>query len=160
MVLLVLPYDVMAKQATEVIIEKSDRNEIEGVLVNVDVEMKSLVVEDSGGGVKIYTDEIDTIMVKKKGTVLRGLKNGALFGGVMGLGCGIVLSKNIEREDFGPPGIAIAMCVLSFAVLGALGGMAVGAAEKQYKEIRVKGKSPDDIKEILVELKKKALVQD
>jgi hypothetical protein len=147
MVLLILPGDVMAKRAAQLSIEKTDSEIIEGQLIHVDVKEKSLVIFSGSDGIRIYMDEVDTIRIKWKSSVAKGFLVGAGIGATLGL----VLTDPQETM------IPRKWVAASFGLIFGLLGMFDVAVKPKYKEIRVKGKSPGEVRKILKKLEKKAL---
>jgi len=160
-VLLILPGDLMARRTTQLTVEKTDQEIIEGLLLDVDMKQESLVIDVANIGIKIYMDEIDTIQVEQK---IRGryIGKGFLIGAGVGAGLGLIfgISAGGEAEEsLVHPVFVVLGSTFFFGLLGLVGGTlaALDAPKKGYKKIRVKGKSPDEIKKILKKLKKKAL---
>ena len=150
---LFLPVNLTAKPSAELLIKKNDQQLIKGKLINVDVEEKSLVLESqSNGGIKIYMNEIDTIMIKRKKSVSKGF----LLGTAIGLGLGLILYSDPHGEMMVSRGTVAAGCGLGLGLLGMLDA----AVKSKYKKIQVKDKSPGEIKKILQKLKKKAILKN
>lgn len=145
---LILPTNSIAKPTAEVLIKKNDQQLIKGKLINVDMEEKSLVLESrSNKGVKIYMNEIDTIIIKKKKSVSKGF----LLGTGIGVGLGLILYSDPDGEMMISRGTFAAGCGVCLGLLGMLNA----AVKSKYKKIQVKDKSPSEIKKIMEKLKKK-----
>jgi len=116
----------------------------------------------SDTGVEIDINEINKIRIKRKSKFGKGVLKGFLIGGGLGVTLALTSRDNSkgEREghynfNFDGSGIAT-LGALSLAAVGSVCGGIGGLLSGNYKNIQVKGKSPDDIKKIMKNLNKKA----
>jgi len=155
-VLLILPYDLNARSETQLSIEKTNQEILKGVLLNVDVEEKIIVVKTDNTAVKINMDEIIKIRYKQGSTFGKTTGRGFLivagFGASLGfIGCG--------RECTVPRGLAALVGAVIFGGIGFGFGILHSISNATYKTIQVKGITPSETKKILMKLKKKALLK-
>jgi hypothetical protein len=152
--LLIYPGNLAAKKrGAYLVVEKQDGQVIEGELLNVKQNSLLVMTSASGNGVTIDINEIIKIRMKKKLKFMKGVLKGFLIGG--GIGTLMALSqKNNDQGGFVVIGPGV--YVLTGMVLGTGAGGVVGLLSSNYKTIRVKGKSPSEIKKIIKKLKKKA----
>ena len=150
---LILQGDLMAGKAVNLTVEKSDHKIIKGKLLYVDVRERSLVLNVANIGIKIYMHDIDTIRIAKQKSPVRIFGKEFLVSVALGASLGYITGEDRESRGIG-------MIVFSsfFGLVGLVGGFfsAVSASKETCTEIRVKGKSPKEMKKILETLKKKA----
>jgi len=158
--LLIIPQDLAAKQRTEVTAYRSNEKTVVGTLLSVDVNAKSITLEKNGEGTKLYTDEIDLIKIHKKGVLGKSVGSGVAVGAILGLGGGVIINASLDNFEKPPAGAVIGVGVVTFAIIGSLVGLLVGGLKSTYTGIRLKGKSAEEITNILQNLKKKAVLSD
>lgn len=155
-VLLILPYDLNARSETQLSIEKINQEILDGVLLNVDVEDKIIVVKTDNTAVKINIAEIIKIRYKQRSTFGKTTGMGLLIGVGIGAGLGYI---GCGRECTVPRGLAALFGAAFFGGIGFVFGLLQSASNANYKTIQVKGRTPSEIKKILKKLKKKALIR-
>jgi hypothetical protein len=155
--LLIIPGDLMARSGAQLLIEKKDQQQLQGELLSVDVEELNLVLRIDGEGVKIYTDEIDSIRIKRNSTGWGAAGKGFLIGAGIGAGVGLIAYSDPDGEMLFTQGMFTLFLAGVFGILGAIHG---GVAGRYKKRIQVKGESQSEIKKILKRLKRKALVKN
>jgi len=153
--LLIYPGNLAAKKkGAHLMVEKQDGQVIEGELLSVKQNSLLVMTSASGNGVTIDINEIEKIMVKRKSKFGKGALKGAIIFGVAGYGLGGWYALAIDYE-----GSYKKYRIRSGLKGAALGALLIGALSeiaRDYKTIRVKGKSPSEIKKIMEKLKKKA----
>ncbi len=155
--LLIYPVNLAAeKKGIHLMVEKEDGQVIEGELLTV--KQDYLLVMTSATGVTIEVNEIDKIKtrVKRKSKVGRGAFKGFLAGGIIGVLVGGMWGSQLKSEGIGFGVGAAAGGVIFGGIYAFVGGVKGALSPKDYKTIRVKGKSPSQIKRIMKKLKKKA----
>lgn len=155
-VLLILPYHLNAGSETQLSIEKINQEILKGVLLKVDVEEKIIVVKTDNTAVKINMAEIIKIRYKQRSTFGKSTGMGFLIGVGIGAGLGYI---GCGQECTIPRGLAALFGAAFFGGIGLVFGMLQSASNANYKTIRVKGRTPSEIKKILKKLKKKALLK-
>jgi hypothetical protein len=132
----------------KLIIQKKDGRQVKGELIAVK-QNSLLLLDTEGKDESIDIADIGIIRIVKKS---KALKYGLLVGGGLGLIGGI---SQIGEEEHG----FIPTFIDGF-IFGALIGVIAGAVAGTDKTIQIEGKSEAEIKEVLVELRKKARVPD
>ena len=159
------------RRGANLIINKTDGNQVQGELIVV--KQNSLLLKDSQSGADVTVDikDVNIIKIVKKSKTLAwgsiGLVSGAVYGALFGY---------IEGDD--PPGyftwgpFPVRMDPLMTAkdkalgygfyigLSGAILGGIIGAIAGKDKIVQIEGKSDTEIKEILEDLRKKARVPD
>ena len=136
------------KPGAKLVIKKKDGQQVKGELIAVKQNLL-LLLDTEGKDESIDIADIRIIRIVKKS---KAVKYGLLVGGGLGLIGGI---SQIGEEVHG----FIPTFIDGF-IFGALIGVIAGAVAGTDKTIQIEGKSEAEIKEVLVELRKKARVPD
>jgi len=159
---LIVPQNIEAANSpTEIIVEKQDGTKIEGVLLNVDTQSQSLVVEKDGTGIRLNTTEINSLQYQRKNILGKSAGKGALIGGGLGIVGGVLInSHNNSSIGYSFGSSLVALMALGTAAIGSLIGVVASTTTSPYKTVQVRGESSKQIEKILKKLKKLALVND
>ena len=151
-VLFILPGELIAKGSARLVIKKTGEETLEGTLLSVDTEEKSLVLRIDNTGVKIPMDEIDTLWIHRA-SGRRNVGKSILVGAALGAGVGYVTYS--KKSDY-PRRYLVTFYAVVFGFLGLIEGLSSRRSRGKSKRIQVKGSSPAEIKKILKKLKKSA----
>ena len=128
------------------------------VLADVDLEERSLVVENEGTGIKCYIPDIELIRYKRGINGKKAADKGFLIGGGIGIIAGLGANSRSVRTigySFGIWGVAIT--ALLAGGLGALIGRISGSGP-HYKDFLIRYASPAQIEKHLKKFKSLALL--
>jgi len=135
------------RHGAELVIQKQDGQQVSGELIAVKENSLLLLESETGADISIDIDEIIVITVVKESKVGAGL----LAGGVVGATVGFVLIN----QDYWLPVTKSGLFYLSVAV-GVLGGILTGAGMGRDYAYKIEGKKPEELKNILKELRSEA----
>jgi hypothetical protein len=143
------------KHGAELIVVKKDGGKAEGELIAVKENVLLLKLSYSSYDVSIDIDDVNVIKIMKESKALLGAGLGFLSGAGVGAIFGLVIGP---RDLFWGP----QQSALLGGAIGGLAGVIVGGYIGAGKEprIRIEGRSPKEIKEILEKLRKKARIPD
>jgi hypothetical protein len=142
------------RRGANLVIQKTDGQQINGELIAVKENSLLIKEHDSGADGTAIVGEIKIITIVKKSK--RG--KGALYGfGLGAIGGGLAGGLLVEPEESTRVNNAL-FGVIWIGALGALTGLIVGGFLGKDKTIQIEGKSEAEIKEVLEELRKKARV--
>jgi hypothetical protein len=156
--LVVLSSNLFAKekQGTNLIIQKSNAQQVRGELIAVKQNSLLLLERESGADVSVDLREIKFIKIKKK----LGVLPGAGLGLIIGLGVGHVVGSSMEPKR----------SIINYAAYGRLIGASIGFISGLLigglvfpggsETIRIGGKSETEIQETLEKLRSKARVKN
>lgn len=148
------------RRGAELVIQKKDAHQVKGELIAV--KQNSLLIKqpESGADVSVGIPDIRIITIVKESKVLGGIVGGLLLGGVIGGVAGYAPSD--KEAAFGPSEAAYyaVLGIAIGAVAGALIGWMFSAEAGEDKTIEFEGKSEDEIKKVLNNLRKNARVSD
>jgi len=144
------------RRGADLVILKTDSNQVQGELIAVKENSLLLKEHDSGADVTAVFGEIRSIKIVKKSKsgkgALYGFGIGAIGGSLYGLS--IEPTEKVTRFQHALTG------VIFIGAMGALAGLIVGGFLGMDKTIQIEGKSDAEIKRTLEELRKKARVPD
>jgi hypothetical protein len=145
------------RRGADLVIYKTNGNQIQGELIAVKQNSLLLKEHDSGADVTAVISEIKTITIVKKSKALMFGGTGLFIGGV----CGALFASAAigETEDITAEGWA-AIFGISFGISAATLGGIIGGIMGIDKTIQIEGKSDSEVKQTLAELRKKARVPD
>jgi len=142
------------RRGADLVIQKSDGQQIKGELIAVKESSLLLLEHDSGADATCVVGEIKTTTIVKKSK--RG--KGALYGfGLGAIGGGLAGGLLVEPEESTRVNNAL-FGVIFLGAIGALTGLIVGGFLGKDKTIQIEGKSEAEIKRILDDLRKKARI--
>ena len=171
---LLLSGNMFAKErkGADLILQKTDGQQVRGELIAVKENSLLLLDRDTGADVTVDIGDISSIEIVKKSKTLAWGSIGLLSGGVMG-----ALVGYMEGDD--PPGygmwwghriswdigiLTAGEKALNYGILiglsGAILGGIIGAIAGTDKTIQIEGKSDSEIQEILEKLRKQARVRN
>lgn len=155
--LLVCSGNLVAKErrGAEVVITKTDGQQIKGELIAVKPSSLLLLESQTGADVSSGIEEIAAIKIIKKSKVLTGAGIGFLVSSVSL--CGLWWATDPEGFT-DPEGGGPLVVAAYFGLPGLLVGALVGAILSESKTIQFKGKSDTEIKEFLEKLRRQARV--
>ena len=158
--LLILPMTLTAneRRGADLVIYKTDGNQVRGELIAVKENSLLLKEQNSGADVTAAVDEINTIKIVKKSKTGKG----AIYGfGIGAIGGGLIGGLLLDPEETGMNRANNTIFGLFWlGAFGALAGIIVGGFLGTDKTIQIEGKSDAEIKRTLDELSKKARVSD
>ena len=143
------------RRGVDIVIYKTDGNQVKGELIAVKQNSLLLKEHNSGADVTAAISEFKTITMVRKSKALKFGGMGLFIGGVGGaLFGGIAVG---ETEDVTAGGWA-AIFGISAGILAATLGGIIGGIMGIDKTIQIEGKSDSEINKILDDLRKKARV--
>lgn len=153
-----MPLTAKWKKGADLIIQKTDGQQVRGELIAVKKTSLLLLERDSGADVTVDIDDIRIIAIVKKSKFLKDAGLGFVIGEVIGAGLSIIYSMggSKHRDSSGFTGFTP---VLLFGIIGSLIG-GIFAVVSGNKTIRIEGKSDLEIQKILKKLTKKARVRN
>ena len=144
-------------KGAQLLIEESNGQQVKGELIAVKKNSLLLMEEKSGADLTVDVSDIKTIAVVKKSSFLKGLG----FGFLIGAGAGALAGALSDQEGDD------ASLIQVIGIMGAMGagvglivGGVAGALSGGDKKYQIEGKSDNEIKKTLAELRKKARVPD
>ncbi len=153
-----MPLTANWKKGADLIIQKTDGQQVRGKLIAVKKTSLLLLERDSGADVTVDIDDIRIITIVKKSKFLKDTGFGFLIGTAIGSGVSIIYSLGGTKEQ-GSSGFDAYGAVFIFAIIGtAIGG--IFSVVSGNKTIRIEGKSDLEIQKILEKLRKKAMVSN
>jgi hypothetical protein len=154
----ILPLALTAneRRGADLVISKTDGNQVRGELITVKENSLLLKERDSGADVIAVIGDIKTIKIVKKSKTGKG----ALYGFGIGATGGGLAGFLMEPEEPETRGGNALFGIIFLGAVGALTGLIVGGFLGMDKTIQIEGKSEAEIKKILEELRKKARVTD
>lgn len=156
--LLILPMTLTAneRRGADLVINKTDGNQVKGELIAVKRNSLLLKEAESGADWAVGVAEIKTITIVKKSKFLLGAGLGLLIGG----GGGAIIGSVTEPEETDSPGAYKYYYGVFFGGLGLLLGAIWGLSAGKDKLIQIDGMPPETIDFYLEDLRKKARVPD
>jgi len=153
------------RKGAELVVELRDGQQVRGELITIKKDAL-LLLNPEGADIGVNIDDIREIKVLKKSKALLGVGFGFLVGGSSGVLIGLAMGDTEQSEGFDPTMFwetaefkALLFGLLG-GMLGAVIGGTIGASAGASETIQLEGKSEAEIKEILVDLHKKARVRD
>jgi len=156
--ILVLPLGLTAKEkrGADLLIEKTDGQQVRGELIAVK-DRSLLLLSESGTDVSVDIQDIKVIRVVKKSKALQG----SGYGFLISAASFSALAWASDEEYFtDPEGGGPLVLALFFGIQGLLVGGVVGAILGTDKRIQIEGKADSEIQESLEYLRKKARMPD
>jgi len=147
------------RRGADLVVTKSDGQQITGELVAVKEASLLLLDSQSGADESVSVDDLRVIKIVRKSKILlgagEGLLVGALFGALFGAAAG-------EQEGDMPMsmGESILAGAIIFAVPGVAIGAGIGVLSGKDKVINFEGKSSEEIKAVMEELRSPARITD
>ena len=156
-----IPLTAKEKRGADLIIQKTDGQQVRGELIAVKENSLLLLERDSGADVTVDIGEVSSIRILKKSKILSGAWKGLLIFGGAGALLGTYWSVTDEgfRDEYGAL-FAPIICIGFFGGIGLLLGAIVGAASGIDETIQMQYKSDSEIQESLEKLRKKARVRN
>ncbi|MFX0196214.1 MAG: hypothetical protein ACFFCW_08840 [Candidatus Hodarchaeota archaeon] len=158
-----IPLTAKEKKGADLIIQKTDGQQVSGELIAVKRASLLLLEHESGADVTVEIGDVTVITILKKSKFVLGASLGGLLGGVIG-----ALATSSEAtevsgylavvEEVGES-LSIFWTVVILGAIGFIVGGIIGAAAGTDKTIQLTGKSDSEIQEILEKLRKKARVK-
>ncbi len=155
--ILICSENLMAKErrGTELMITKTDGQQIAGELIAVKPSSFLLLDPKTGADVSIEIGDIAVIRIMKKSKAWTGGAFGFAAGSLAGISFGALISDMEDvRLSFG----SFIFIVAIFGATAAIPGMLIGAILGTDKTIQIEGKSPLEIKAVLEKLRSKARI--
>jgi len=158
--LLICSENMMAKErrGTELMITKTDGQQIAGELIAVKPSSLLLLDPKTGADVSIEIGDIAVIKIMKRSKALTGGAFGFAVGSLAGISIGALIDS-ISEDDGG--GLSFGSFVFIVAICGAIGalpGMLIGEILGTDKTIQIEGKPPEEIKAVLEKLRSRARI--
>ncbi len=158
---LILPTNVMARrQGAKLMVHTSEGKTYTGRLLSVDVKGHSLTLQfPTKFGKKFYIKDIDSLEMKR-GFTMKNAGKSALIGFGIGAAIAGVSFKYIKGESIFSRGGAMIVTGIGLAfwvtVFKAISSM---ASSSSFRKICMCIKTPRQIEEMLIKLKKKAVIR-
>ena len=134
---------------------KTDGSLVEGELLKVKPDTLVLMTSASKAGVFTALNEIDELQCKRQKKYYKGMGIGMLVLGSAGFASGLLFGKSWTDDEETSIGVAGSLALYSM-IPGAILGFFGAAVTPDYKRITLKGKSQEEIKDILDKLDKRA----
>jgi hypothetical protein len=151
-----LPLCADERKGVDLIIHKTDGQQIRGELIAVKQSALLLLERDSGTDITVDTGEIRVITHIKKSKVWKGMGLGLLIGG----GAGAGVSSLAQEWGLTTSGTIVTLSAILVAAIGLAIGGYLGAVSGKAKTIQIEGKSNPEIHLILNKLRKKARIRN
>ena len=155
--LLICSENIMAKErrGTELMITKTDGQQIAGELIAVKPSSLLLLDPKTGADVSIEIEDIAVIKITKKSKAWIGGAFGFAVGSLAGMSIGAFIDGIDEvRISFG----GFISIVAFFGVISAITGVLIGAILGTDKTIQIEGSSPEEIEAVLEELRSQSRI--
>ena len=158
--LLICSENIMAKdrRGAELMITKTDSQQIAGELVAVKPSSLLLLDPKTGADVSIEIGDIAVIIIMKKSKAWTGGAFGFAVGALAGISIGALIGSISEEDGGGLSFGSFISVVAVFGAISAIPGVIIGAILGTDKTIQVKGKSPEQIKAVLEKLRSRARI--
>jgi hypothetical protein len=158
--LLICSGNLMAKEkcGADLMITKTDSQQIEGELIAVKPSLLLLLNPKTGADVSIEIQDIAVIRIMKKSKALTGGVVGFGVGGLAGISIGAVIDSISKDDGVGLSFGSFISIVTMFGVISAMAGMLIGEILGIDKTIQIKGTRPEEIKAVLERLRSKARI--
>ncbi len=144
------------RKGADLIIQKTDGQQVRGELIAVKQNSLLLLERESGADVTVDIEDVSEITHAGKSKVFQGFGAGLVVGSFLGATVGAVASKYVYGDG--------SEITIGSAVIGGLAGLIAGGyiGESAGKDvtIQIEGKSDSEIQEILEELRIKARVKN
>jgi hypothetical protein len=139
------------RRGAELVITRTDGQQIKGELIAVKPSSLLLLDSQTGADVSVEMGEIAVIKIVKKSKALTGAIGGFLIGG----GAGYLVAYATDKEYATDPETHV---FLYYGILGLIAGWIAGEAWGRDKTSKIKGKSPEEIKAVLENLRSQARI--
>ena len=156
--ILALSGNLLAKErkGADLIIQKTDGQQVRGELIAVKENSLLLLERESGADVMVSIRDVNVITMVKKSKLWKGAGIGFFVGGIAGAVFGAA-NADADKLDL-PTGHAMLLVGGIGGALGLLVGGGIGATFGKDETIQIERKSDSEIKGILEDLRKKARV--
>jgi hypothetical protein len=148
------------RRGAELVIQKQDGGQMGGELIAVKQNSLLLLDAISNTDVSVAIGDVAIIKIFKKSKALIGAVFGLLAGAGVGAISASVHGGNQEEDPWAEfwGGMYRTSILVLFISAGTVIGLAAGAALGKDETIEFQGKSPEEIKSILVKLRKQARI--
>jgi hypothetical protein len=144
-----------SKRGSDLVVTRLDGSQVSGELIAVKPDSLLLYLPYQGREESVDKADIRSIRIRRKS----GAGKGALYGGLGGLGTGILLGSIFGRIDEFNSGAATAAGIgLSMGIMGALGGLVLGSLRGVDVDQTVAGRPEETVAEYYHQLQKHARV--
>ena len=146
------------RRGTELMITKTDGQQIAGELIAVKPSSLLLLDPKTGADVSIEIEDIAVIKITKKSKAWTGGAFGFAVGSLAGISIGAMIDGISEEEGVGLSFGSFIVIVAIFGAISAIPGMLIGAILGADKTIQIEGKPPEKIKSVLEKLRSLARI--
>ena len=150
--------DAGTKRGAEIVVQKSDGNQIHGELIAVKKTSLLLLERDSGADVSVDVKEVEIVHVLKGPKTGLGAISGLLVGGVVGV------AATGKSKDCGQCPSSSTRNIIGGALVGGVGaliGALIGASSGRGNEIIIlKGLPQEEIDRKMEEMRTKARIKN